>query len=194
VRYYGSGFLFDASGPAVFPNENYGYQTILGFLGSKLASIILQAFNATLHVQSGNIADLPWLGLSITAGSVIRKNVSSLVDKAAKDWDSYETSWDFTSSPLLNPDSRQLTLKATYQNLRSHWRETTLEMQRLEIENNSIFIAAISFARQADQHKLWNCCAQRARRRRRNERAQWRLPPPCTATTKKLRQPSRSPL
>ena len=23
------------------------------------------------------------------------------------DWDSYETSWDFTSLPLLNPDYRQ---------------------------------------------------------------------------------------
>lgn len=44
----------------------------------------------------------------------------------------YETSWDFTSLPLLNTDYRQSTLKATYQKLRAHWREMTLEMQRLE--------------------------------------------------------------
>jgi hypothetical protein len=58
------------------------------------------------------------------------------------DWDSYENSWDFTYLPLLNPEYRQSTLKATYQKLRAHWREMTLEMQRLEEENNRIFIDA----------------------------------------------------
>jgi type II restriction/modification system DNA methylase subunit YeeA len=65
-----------------------------------------------------------------------------LVDTTQADWDSYETSWDFTALPLLNPDYRQPTLKATYQKLRAHWREMTLEMQRLEEENNRIFIEA----------------------------------------------------
>lgn len=58
------------------------------------------------------------------------------------DWDSFETSWDFTSIPLLNPNYHQPTLKDTYQKLRAHWREMTMEMQRLEEENNRIFIEA----------------------------------------------------
>ena len=71
------------------------------------------------------------------------KNVAESVSSYLNhDWDSYETSWDFTSLPLLNPDYRQPTLKATYQKLRAHWREMTLEMQRLEEENNRIFIDA----------------------------------------------------
>jgi type II restriction/modification system DNA methylase subunit YeeA len=49
---------------------------------------------------------------------------------------------DFTDLPLLHPDFRQLTLKATYQKLSTHWRNMTLEMQRLEEENNRIFIEA----------------------------------------------------
>ena len=57
---------------------------------------------------------------------------------------SYETSWDFTGLPLLNPDYRQPTLQATYEKLRAHWYEMTLEMQRLEVENNRIFIDAYS--------------------------------------------------
>ncbi|MBN0832629.1 class I SAM-dependent DNA methyltransferase, partial [Pseudomonas aeruginosa] len=61
---------------------------------------------------------------------------------ASKDWDSYEVSWDFTSLPLLYPDYRQPTLSASYQKLRAHWRELTQEMQRLEEENNRIFIDA----------------------------------------------------
>jgi type II restriction/modification system DNA methylase subunit YeeA len=68
--------------------------------------------------------------------------VDRLIGYARFDWDAYETSWGFTSLPLLNPDYHQSTLKATYQNLRANWREMTLEMQRLEEENNRIFINA----------------------------------------------------
>lgn len=144
VRYYGTGFLFDASGPAVFPNEKLDYPLALGFLGSKIASLILQAFNPTLHVQAGNISDLPWLELCVQDQQVMRDNVVFLVKTTRIDWDTYETSWDFTSLPLLHPDYRQPTLKITYPILRAHWRDKTQEMQRLEEENNRIFIEAYS--------------------------------------------------
>ena len=48
----------------------------------------------------------------------------------------------FQKPTAVKPDYRQPTLKATYQKLRAHWREMTLEMQRLEEENNRIFIEA----------------------------------------------------
>jgi type II restriction/modification system DNA methylase subunit YeeA len=59
-----------------------------------------------------------------------------------KDWNSFEISWDFTTLPILQPDFRLTTLKETYTHLRSRWRQNTLEMQRLEEENNRIFIDA----------------------------------------------------
>jgi hypothetical protein len=52
------------------------------------------------------------------------------------DWDD-ETSWDFTGPT---------TLAATYANLRAHWQGMTDEMQRLEEENNRIFIDAYGLA------------------------------------------------
>ncbi|MGI6487285.1 MAG: class I SAM-dependent DNA methyltransferase [Syntrophothermaceae bacterium] len=58
------------------------------------------------------------------------------------DWDSYETSWDFTELPLLKSDYHEPTIRETYQRLRAHWWEMTREMQRLEEENNRIFIEA----------------------------------------------------
>ncbi|PQZ89939.1 type II restriction endonuclease subunit M [Pseudomonas trivialis] len=63
-----------------------------------------------------------------------------MIQHAKNDWDSYETSWDFTSLPLLNADYRQPTLQGTYQQLRTYWRSMTQEMQRLEEENNHVFI------------------------------------------------------
>jgi type II restriction/modification system DNA methylase subunit YeeA len=43
---------------------------------------------------------------------------------------------------MLHPGYRQAILQATYQRLRAHWREATQGTQRLEEENNRIFIDA----------------------------------------------------
>jgi type II restriction/modification system DNA methylase subunit YeeA len=145
VRYYGNGFLFDASGPAVFPNKELSYPLVLSFLGSKIASIILQALNPTLHVQAGNISDLPWLDLGMQDQKIMRENALSVVNTTRVDWDSYETSWDFTSLPLLRGEKEDILskpLSSVYAKLRASWKEMTLEMQRHEEENNRIFIEA----------------------------------------------------
>ncbi|MCB0321894.1 MAG: hypothetical protein KDD60_13310, partial [Bdellovibrionales bacterium] len=65
-----------------------------------------------------------------------------LREMSKSDWDAYETSWDFTTLPLLAPDHRVETLQATYARLRAHWQDMTDEMKRLEEENNRIFIDA----------------------------------------------------
>ena len=44
--------------------------------------------------------------------------------------------------PLLDASYRGDTIASTYSNLRAHWNEMTREMQRLEEENNRIFIEA----------------------------------------------------
>ena len=113
---------------------------ILGFLASKVAYNLLKALNPTLNFQSGNIGDLPFLGGKIPrfTESIVKKSV--LLSKT--DWDSYETSWDFQSLPILHPDLHSPLLSAAYQSLRTHWQSITDEMLRLEEENNRIFIEA----------------------------------------------------
>ena len=64
------------------------------------------------------------------------------VDCAKSDWDSYETSWGFTSLPLLTFDRRRETLSKSYDLLRAHWKVVTSDMQQLEVENNRLFINA----------------------------------------------------
>ena len=73
-------------------------------------------------------------------GSRVTDNAEYLIKNSQNDWNSYETSWDFTSLSLLKFDHHKPTLKATYIALLAHWREITQEMQRLEEENNRIFI------------------------------------------------------
>jgi len=97
--------------------------------------------NPTSTFQVGDMARVPYINLKEEV-QTIDKNVERLVGFGKADWNSFETSWDFTGLPLLHSDDRQPTLKATYHKLRAHWREMTLEMQRLEEENNRIFIEA----------------------------------------------------
>ena len=68
--------------------------------------------------------------------------INNLIDLSKTDWDSYETSWDFTTLPLRSPDYLAPTIEASYQKLRTHWQEMTNEMLSLEEENNRIFIEA----------------------------------------------------
>jgi type II restriction/modification system DNA methylase subunit YeeA len=96
-----------------------------------------------LNFQVGNLKSLPILEKEIQKRDSHLNEVTHLaVEHSKADWNAYETSWDFPSLPLLNPDYRQPTLNSTYQNLRAHWHDITLEMQRLEQENNRIFIDA----------------------------------------------------
>ena len=130
--------LFDTGAPAAFVDESV-LKLHLGFLNSCVSKAILGFISPTMNYTVGSVTSIPVARKAEEVGSL---NVPSLLKLSRRDWDSFENSWDFTSQPLLNPDYRQPTLKATYQKLRAHWREMTLEMQRLEEENNRIFIDA----------------------------------------------------
>jgi type II restriction/modification system DNA methylase subunit YeeA len=150
ARLQPKGFLFNDASANAFPrNEDHQYQ-LLAFLCSKLPVQFLKAMNPTLNFLPGNVASLP-VSSSIIKDGNLRNKAHALVGRTKQDWDAYETSWDFTSLPLLNPDYRQSTLKAAYQKLCAHWREMTLEMQRLEQENNRIFIDAYGLQDELDE-------------------------------------------
>lgn len=138
ARYLPAGFMCDNSGSACYGDSKL-MPVVLGMLTSKIAFEFLKVLNPTLHFQAGNLSSLP---LPDQLDLPLVEKTREALSKVKSDWDSYETSWDFISLPLLHPDHRQPTLKASYQKLRAHWREMTLDMQRLEQENNRIFIDA----------------------------------------------------
>jgi hypothetical protein len=142
VRICRQGFVFDIAGSSVFPDNNT-LNAVAAFLNSKLAELFLKYLNPTMNAQSGDIGNFPWLDSTIQGElSEIDGIISRVRDLSQSDWDAYETSWDFTTLPLLQPDHRADTLEDTYTTLRTHWQGMTDEMQRLEEENNRIFIDA----------------------------------------------------
>lgn len=139
IRYSAQGFMFVTPGSSAFrKSEKSNLYVVLSLLSSKVAYYFLRLISATMNIEVGNILRIPVLECGKET-DLAAKNAIALVKV---DWDAYETSWDFTSLPLLQPDYRHPTLKSSYQNLRNHWREMTLDMQRLEEENNRIFIDA----------------------------------------------------
>jgi type II restriction/modification system DNA methylase subunit YeeA len=139
LRANGPGFLFDTKGQMLFPEgDKFAF---MGLLNSKVASCMLAALAPTLDFNGGVVARLPLCELSGKSGPAV-----ALREVGKVDWDAYETSWDFAALPLLAADNRPETLERRYARLRASWRNMTEKMQRLEEENNRIFIEAYGLA------------------------------------------------
>ena len=128
----------DISGHCFYPSAA-DLNWLLAYANSKPFESFISMINSSFHFQVGDVGKMPILAFDRREAS---HNVGKLLEISKGNWDSYETSWDFISLPLLHPDHRQPMLQASYQKLRAHWRELTQEMQRLEEENNRIFIDA----------------------------------------------------
>ncbi|MCD4674141.1 MAG: BREX-1 system adenine-specific DNA-methyltransferase PglX, partial [Anaerolineaceae bacterium] len=141
VRYSKPGAIFDVGGSSVFPDKGDIFW-LTGFMCSKLSTIFMKAMNPTLNFQVGNVASLPIV--PIDEKDEVSKLSQSIIAFSQTDWDSFETSWDFTHLPLLKDATLPIVtpLINQYQALRADWQEMTAEMQRLEEENNRIFIEA----------------------------------------------------
>jgi tRNA1(Val) A37 N6-methylase TrmN6 len=136
------GFLFDGRGSSGFVRNDGSVNIILGILNSRVINAAISMINPTLSVNVGEIARLPYPSLTAKERHLVANNVTTLISKHKSDWDTYEISWDFTVSTILQHRIPQLPLANIYTVLRAHWREVVQEMQRFEEENNRIFIEA----------------------------------------------------
>ena len=136
-RYTGVGFIFSDAGSKIPTENEIDALTVTQFLNSSVSSYCLSLLSQTLNFEQGTIAKLPF---DKTLNEL--NTAKQLIELSVYDWDSQEDSWDFTIHPLLDSNYHQLTLQSSYISLRAHWLEMTQEMQRLEAENNRIFIDA----------------------------------------------------
>lgn len=139
VRHVPHGFMFDAKGPMGFAREPSEQPLHEAFLNSSVTNHLIKMLAPTLDFKLGHILNLPVVR---EVSKDICQISKSAVQLSACDWDSYETSWNFTTLPILNSEYYSPSLKDSYDNLRSHWQYMTNEMKQLEEENNKIFIDA----------------------------------------------------
>lgn len=134
-RYSPGGFLFDDASGLCYVKDKTKISKVLSFLCSKIGNFYMSVINPTLNIQPGNMAVLPFIETQ-------PQNINSILNISKQDWDSYETSWDFTSLPLLQNEYKKNSLEESYKTLRAFWQTRVDTMKKLEEENNDIFIRA----------------------------------------------------
>ncbi|MFB2776803.1 BREX-1 system adenine-specific DNA-methyltransferase PglX [Shewanella xiamenensis] len=139
MRYVTPGFIFETKGSMCFFEEKTRLYQTLGFCNSSIVNPLLQCISPTLDFHEGPVGTLPIIE-KINGRTV--EVVCNAIAIAKLDWDSYETSWDFKGLSFIQSDNHQPTLNDGYQVLLESLNQNTLEMQRLEEENNRLFIEA----------------------------------------------------
>ena len=101
-RRYENGFIFSNSGESVtVPNCNEDTLDYLtGLLNSKYAERTLAVLSPTMGFESGYIAEVPVPDGLTREGSIV-PIVRENIQVSKEDWDSFETSWDFTRHPFI---------------------------------------------------------------------------------------------
>jgi hypothetical protein len=99
-RYKYEGNMFDVAGLSMFLfNKEYIYY-MLGLCNTKYVQKCLEVFSPTLNYETGHIANIPVI-INEKYIEKVTYYVKDNVNLSKTDWDSFETSWDFTEHPLV---------------------------------------------------------------------------------------------
>lgn len=132
-RYLPEGFICDVKGSSTYPNDKY-LKYIIAFLNSSIAIHYLQMLNPTTTFQVGNIGSLPFI---FEKENDVNRITSENILLSQIDWDSFETSWDFTRHPLVRSYT---TVAEAYFRWEEECIERFTQLKANEEELNRIFI------------------------------------------------------
>ena len=133
-RYNEPGFIFDQKGPCCFSENSNNLYIICGFLNTKVTQFFLNILCPTLDYSVGPVSCIPYVP---TTDIKIIEFVKDNIDKAKKDWDSFETSWDFQQHPLLRKIS---TIAEAFDQWQDECDNRFKQLKANEEELNRIFI------------------------------------------------------
>ena len=134
-RFTEAGFIFDIKGSSGFPNNSEIYY-VLGFLNSSVSQKCIKILNPTITTQVGDMSRIP-----VEVKGYYKESVDSKVEDAIqlsqRDWDSFETSWDYKKHPLLRNVS---TISETFIQWQAECDDRFNRLKANEEELNRIFI------------------------------------------------------
>lgn len=98
-RIYDNKMMYESKGPVLIHNDDIHY--VLGYLNSKVYQLFVDIVAPTLDYSEGSVLKAPYVYCVQMADDVI-KNVAESIKLSRNDWDSFETSWDFVTHPLIS--------------------------------------------------------------------------------------------
>ena len=109
VRNVAGGYMFDTTGSMGFVNPDSDRLGVVAYLNNSVAAAYMKVLSPAIRFQPGHALNLPYDKRPTSKAHDIAVRCISL---SQSDWDSSETSWDFTSLPLLQSNYRQPDLKS----------------------------------------------------------------------------------
>lgn len=142
LRYKNTGLFFSDAAPGLFSDDEK-LMYILGLMNTKYAMKIINLINPTLNFVPGTIASIPIFD-GLPCISEVKQLVKQNISLSKSDWDSFETSWDFTKHPLVVTSGQLLVNRDSSANTQlttNHHPLTTISQayQRWEEETNTRF-------------------------------------------------------
>ncbi|MDO9162636.1 MAG: BREX-1 system adenine-specific DNA-methyltransferase PglX [Methylococcaceae bacterium] len=156
---------FDMVGSSIFIENDNDLKLSLGILNSKLSEVFIPMLNPTIDLQVRDVRNIPYKSGGFGFDKAIT-NVNLALTVSKENWDTFEFSLDFQNNPLIvgwvsdsvtqqteatdvglrdkaaNPTYASNNLEQCFNQWQTQNRAAILEMQRLEEENNRLFIEA----------------------------------------------------
>ncbi|WP_347297576.1 BREX-1 system adenine-specific DNA-methyltransferase PglX [Dolosigranulum savutiense] len=129
-----TGATYDKGGSTIIVDEDV-YNFTLALLNSKICVMIATILNPTLNFQVRDVRSMPLVLENIDTINLL---TCSNVGISKKDWDSFETSWDFTAHPLVKYNVTSI--KEAYDIWEKECEERFIILKSNEEELNRIFI------------------------------------------------------
>ena len=148
LRYFSNGHLFDAKGPSSFIDKDKIYY-ILAYTNTKIIEKLSKLLNPTMSFQIGEYRKLPVIfPKSESTKQQIDILTQDCIDISKEEWDSRETSWDFTKNELLKHlvpkgtlcEKSDSKIETAYNNYCQVWSEKFYKLHANEEELNRLFI------------------------------------------------------
>ena len=136
VRLKEKGCISDVAGSMIVPRV-VCLDYLAGLLCSKVSERIINVANPTLNVQVKDTSNIPVILHFQFHGLVVEK-VKECIALSKFDWDSFETSWDFTIHPLLF--TKHELLADAYASYKQIANSRFAQLKANEEELNRIFI------------------------------------------------------
>ncbi|MFJ7699066.1 BREX-1 system adenine-specific DNA-methyltransferase PglX [Lysinibacillus fusiformis] len=146
-RYVKEGYTFNLAAPTLFFHNKEDLFICLGFLNTKVSEKLLRSINPT-KVNVGDVQSLPFYFLEDDKKEII-KLVKKSIDISDVDWDSYESSLDFKTHPLIALKSEDNLIKTSEQNFKEKIIDNQAHLLDNEIKLNSIFNKTFGLTEQA---------------------------------------------
>lgn len=92
--------IFGGGGCGLFADDDIKLFNILALINSNVSAALFKYMNSGFNFLVGDLLKIPFIE-KVNENTVVLEISKQNIDISRKDWDSFETSWDFKKHPLI---------------------------------------------------------------------------------------------